>query len=338
MIGSPPLLSTVTRTLIAAGARSAEPGEFTLRAFLAGRIDLTQSEAVLGVIDARGDDELREALARMAGGLARPLDALRGELLDLLAELEAGLDFVEEDIQFISPQEIDARLSAAAEAVECVRRQIGSRVRSDNLVRVVLVGSPNVGKSSLFNALASESAALVSDVPGTTRDYLTAMVDLGSTRCQLVDTAGVEPEHAGGSIAGQAQRLTASQSESCEVRLVCIDASRPLDPQERTLLAAGDAARRLIVLTKCDCRRAAELSEPAIETSAASGLGLDRLRRALREVVVAFERNETSAGATVERCSESLILASEAIAQRQPVESRSRRPGTDRTGAATSAG
>jgi tRNA modification GTPase len=102
-IGSPPLLSALVRTVCAAGARLAEPGEFTLRAFLAGRLDLTQAEAVLGIIDARSDEQFRTALEQLAGGLARPLDRLRGTLLDLLAHLEAGLDFVEEDIQFVTP-------------------------------------------------------------------------------------------------------------------------------------------------------------------------------------------------------------------------------------------
>ena len=127
-LGSPPLLHAVLEAVCRAGARLAEPGEFTLRAFLAGRLDLTQAEAVLGVIDARGADQLHAAAEQLAGNLARPLHRLRDELLSLLAELEAGLDFVEEDLQFIAPEELTARLATAADELAAVARQMSSRL------------------------------------------------------------------------------------------------------------------------------------------------------------------------------------------------------------------
>src|SRR4051812_11117915 len=116
-LGSPALLASVLGTLSASGARQAQPGEFTLRTFLAGRIDLTQAEAVLGVIDARGRQQLEHALAQLAGGLARPLRALRDKLLDLLADLEAGLDFVEDDIQFVTAEQVRCTLTNAASEI-----------------------------------------------------------------------------------------------------------------------------------------------------------------------------------------------------------------------------
>jgi tRNA modification GTPase len=203
-IGSPPLLEAVLATVCRAGARLAEPGEFTLRAFLAGRLDLTQAEAVLGVIDAQGTDTLNAALVQLAGGLARPLSALRDELLQLLAELEAGLDFADEDIQFISPEDLRQRLQAAGRLLSDVAEQMASRRAAADADQVVLLGEPNVGKSSLFNALAASRGsqpdaatavcheAIVSREPGTTRDYLTATIRLDGRRCELVDTAGID--------------------------------------------------------------------------------------------------------------------------------------------------
>ena len=145
------------------GARPAEAGEFTLRAFLAGRIDLTQAEAVLGVIDAAGSAELDAALKQLAGGLAVPLRRLRDDLLELLAHLEAGLDFADEDLPFITAEELLRQLDEAAAAVDRLVEQLVFRGEAAVRVRVALVGRPNAGKSSLFNALSGRSGAIVSD-------------------------------------------------------------------------------------------------------------------------------------------------------------------------------
>src|SRR3954452_8354732 len=142
-IGSPPLLEELVAGVCKAGARLAEPGEFTLRAFLAGRLDLTQAEAVLGVVDARGSGDLNTALVQLAGGLARPLDRLRDELLQLLAELEAGLDFVDEDIEFISPSELCERLASAERLLNEVAHQMDSRHVARETLQIALVGPPN---------------------------------------------------------------------------------------------------------------------------------------------------------------------------------------------------
>lgn len=192
-IGSPPLLDALVRALCSAGARLARPGEFTLRAFLSGRIDLTQAEAVLGVIDAADRRQWEAAVRQLAGGLSRPLGELRAELLDLLADIEAGLDFADEDIRFIARDEIDHRLSKAIEAAEGVARQLEGRRLASDRPRAVLVGPPNAGKSSLFNALVQRPAALVADAAGTTRDYLTAPLDCDGMVWELIDTPGVAP-------------------------------------------------------------------------------------------------------------------------------------------------
>lgn len=311
-IGSPPLVSAVLATVCNAGARLAEPGEFTLRAFLAGRLDLTQAEAVLGVIDARSKRELSHALEQLAGGLARPLKNLRDKLLDLLADLEAGLDFVEEDIEFVSRHQIGQQLDEAADLLARTSAQLADRRRSDELPRVVLVGCPNVGKSSLFNAL-TRGAALVSDTPGTTRDYLTATLELDAARCQLIDTAGQNSPGEERQIDHMAGQLTATQAESCTLALFCLDATRPPNAWERDQLAAKPERGRLVVVTKCDQASGAQLPEGAIATSAVTGAGLDDLRRQLARAIAEIEPSESTGSLTAGRCAESMHAAEASI-------------------------
>ncbi|MBL8827898.1 MAG: 50S ribosome-binding GTPase, partial [Planctomycetaceae bacterium] len=190
LLGSPPLLQAVLDEVCRADCRVALPGEFTLRAVLNGRLDLTQAEAVLGVIHAASDRDLRTALDQLAGGFGSLIRKLRGDLLDALAHLEAGLDFVEEDIEFVTRDELRTQLVIANQTVEQLTRRLDERATTVDLPRVVLIGEPNAGKSSLFNALAGRPQALVSDVAGTTRDYLAATIEMDGVACELVDTAG----------------------------------------------------------------------------------------------------------------------------------------------------
>ena len=161
-------------------------------AFLPAGSDLVQAEAVLGVIDAVDRKPLEAALAQLAGGVSKPLSELRETLLNLLAHVEAGLDFVEEDISFIAQSELSDTLFHAQKTVETLLAQISARTTTNELPRVVLLGLPNVGKSSLFNALVGRSSSIVANQPGTTRDYLTAIVEFEGVKCELIDTAGIE--------------------------------------------------------------------------------------------------------------------------------------------------
>jgi len=318
-LGAPPVLAAVLRNVCAAGARLAEPGEFTLRAFLAGRIDLTQAEAVLGVIDARGAMELRSALVQLAGGLARPLQEMRDALIDLLARLEAGLDFVEEDIEFISRDEIDDAIGRCQAGVAELRGQLSRRTRSDLLPRVGLWGLPNAGKSSLFNALVGDGAALVSEIAGTTRDYLQAELDLGPLRCQLIDTAGIESPGGQTPIAAAAGELAAEQIEGCELRLLCIDASRPLQLWEQQALTANPESTRLVVWTKSDAVQQTAAGEQTsvfagVVTSARAGRGIAELRQAIAARLMEQAGRPSTFAMTAERCEVNLRLAAESLA------------------------
>jgi tRNA modification GTPase len=271
----PPLIDLLIAQLLGAGARAARPGEFTMRAFLAGKLDLTRAEAVAGVIEAADRDELRLALAQLAGGVSRPLDELRTDLLDLLAEIEAGLDFAEEDIQFVAPEETLHRLAKGMAQVTLLLKQFEKRSVADRPFRAALVGGPNVGKSSLFNALAGSGAALVSAEPGTTRDYLVRTLDLGGVAVEILDTAGWRAD--AGDIEAQAQALGREQAGRADLLLLCREANGPPAPQEEELLGQ-ERPLVMAVATKCD------LAAPPpgwLATSAVTGAGLDGLRAEL---------------------------------------------------------
>ncbi len=319
--GCPPLLEAAVERLCEAGARLAEPGEFTLRAFLSGRLDLTQAEAVLGVVDAADGRQFDVALEQLAGGLGGPLDGLRDDLIELLAHLEAGFDFADEDLPFLTPDQLDRQLAAAAETVAGLARQMRSRREAAELVRVVLVGWPNTGKSSLFNALAGRTGALVSGEPGTTRDYLTIELDLDGAKCLLVDTAGIEPAPKGRDedLRQAVQAASDKQSRAADLRILCLDSTRPLNSWEREKLAVDDA-NRLLVLTKIDLvekgdgRGSSPVPLFATPTSSLTGEGIDALRDRLQDAVLTVgAAGGDVVAATAVRCRESLRLAAQGL-------------------------
>jgi tRNA modification GTPase len=314
MLGSAPLLDCALAEVCARGARLAEPGEFTLRAFLAGRIDLTQAEGVLGVIDARGQSDLDTALGQLAGGLSRPLAALREQLVQALAELEAGLDFADEDIEFISSDQLRRQLADAERSVAAIAAQMSGRGAANELPRVVLCGPPNVGKSSLFNALAARwgaqqpVSALVSAHPGTTRDYLTAKLDLDGLVCELVDTAGENAAAAGLTVAGAAQSMTAAQRRKADLLVHCTSAT---EFSEQNLPAHSELG--IHTLTKADLWEA-KLPRPALACSSRTGEGLPDLCAAIRSELDDPARGAGGAVAsTALRCADSLRLAEESL-------------------------
>ena len=305
--GSPPVLAAILADCLARGARLAEPGEFTLRAFLSGRIDLTQSEAVLGVIDASTPAQLNQALRQLAGGLASPIRTLRDRLADVLAHLEANLDFAEEpDVDPLGIEALARSLDEAAADVVSLAGRLRGRDRPGGRPRVVLVGPPNAGKSRLFNALLGLDRAIVSPVAGTTRDYLEASCDCDGLVIDLVDTAGIE--EARGAIGGLAQAARSRQSTIADLLIDCRAAdSPPIGPR-----LSPDDRPRLLAWTKADT---SPDRSPAgrIATSAATGEGLAGLKRAIAEVLRSQSGEGDLPAGTAARCGESLAAAGRSL-------------------------
>lgn len=281
IVSSPPLLDALIASLLNAGARAARPGEFTLRAFLNGKKDLTQAEAVLAVIEAGLPDELQQALTQLAGGVTLPLQGLREDLLNLLADVEAGLDFSDEDIQFINKADVLLRLAKGLARLTNLSKQLETRSVSERPFRVVLVGEPNAGKSSLFNAIAGRSAAIVSPKAGTTRDYLTRSVTLEELAIELIDTAGWQDLD--DLVERQAQSLGKSQSSTADLLVWCVASNQPAPDASRL----PERVPILLVRTKIDL---ADDLTGEFRTSTKTHAGIAELKRHLAERARAFSR------------------------------------------------
>lgn len=312
-----PLVDLLIGHLLRTGARSAQAGEFTMRAFLAGKLDLPKAEAVLAVIEADSRDELQLSLQQLAGGIDQPLQSLRSDLLDLLADVEAGLDFVDEDIEFVAQDDLLLRITRGLGLITNLRQQLDRRAVSEQSFRAVLAGRPNVGKSSLFNALCRGSA-LVSKEPGTTRDYLVHRMDLDGVIVDLIDTAGWQPTTNG--IDHQAQELGRDQLERADLILLCQQADQPLNEEESRLLNNNDNV--IVIVTKADLSSVPP-THPA--TSTKTGMGLETLRQTLRERATAkhLPALAPSLGrcrAHVEACLEHLRQAHSLVLEADPPE------------------
>jgi len=280
--GSPVLLRSIVRAAIAAGARLAEPGEFTLRAYLSGRMDLVQAEAVADLVNAVTPLQARAAFDQLEGTLTHRVAAIDAALFDLSARLEASLDFPDEGYHFVEP-------SAVASEIDDVRRQIESLLADARLGRmiregaqVVIAGRPNVGKSTLFNALAGAGRAIVTDIPGTTRDLLTEAVEIEGLAVTLVDTAGIHG-HTADAVESEGVSRARRAAEHADLALVVLDQSAPLGPEDQEILDATSARDRVIVASKADLPAAWNTSEipSALAVAAVSGAGLEELRAAI---------------------------------------------------------
>jgi tRNA modification GTPase len=280
--GSPIILQGVLTGAIAAGARLARPGEFTFRAFVNGKIDLVQAEAVADLIDAVTPLQARVAFDQLDGTLTERIAALDARLLDLTARLEASLDFPDEGYHFIEPQAIASSVATVIEELDdLLRASTRGRIIRDGAT-VVIAGRPNVGKSSLFNALLGQARAIVADTAGTTRDLVTETCDVEGLRVTLVDTAGAHetPDR----VEREGVWRGARAREVADVIVVVLDSAELLTDDDVSLLDATTSRMRVIVANKCD-RPPAWHRDDAVSVSATTSDGLDTLRTAIVDVL-----------------------------------------------------
>jgi tRNA modification GTPase len=300
--GGPFLLERVCAQLIGLGARLAQPGEFTRRAFLNGKLDLAQAEAVLDTIRAKTATGLRMAQEQLQGALSEEIDELRERLIGLLAHLEAAIDFTEEDIAFVSEESLTRQLEQAIAAlVRLANSATEGRIFREGLTAAI-IGRPNVGKSSLLNALLRTDRAIVTAIPGTTRDVLEEAVNIRGIPVRLRDTAGVRDtsdpvEHEG--IARSLKTLA-----DADLVLLVLDGSVPLREEDRNLMQRCEGLTVVLVVNKIDLGSADVFDDDrphrghacTVRVSAKTGAGLDDLRDTIRNLFVRpdFEPNEAA--------------------------------------------
>jgi tRNA modification GTPase len=267
--GSPVVLEMLLRRALALGARMADPGEFTQRAFLSGRIDLTQAEAVRDLIEAQTLTQARQAASQLGGALSHRVQPVKQGLVELIALLEAGIDFAEDDVDVAPAEEIARRIDALTPPLVALEASFArGRIVHDGLT-MAIVGRPNAGKSSLFNRLMERDRAIVTATPGTTRDTISERISLDGIPLELVDTAGLR--EAGEEVEQLGIARSHEALADASLVLVVLDATQPLNEEERRLLAVVNGRPALIARNKCDLLAAQ--SPPATTTTAISHAG-----------------------------------------------------------------
>jgi tRNA modification GTPase len=279
--GSPVVLRHIVELSIAAGARLAEPGEFTMRAFLNGRIDLTQAEAVRDLIDSQTLYQAKIAAQQLEGALSRRLQPVKQKLVELIAVLEAGIDFAEDDVSIMPNPAILERIAAVRHPLEQLAATFAYGKIVHQGLTLAIVGRPNVGKSSLFNRLVERERAIVTATPGTTRDLVSETVAIGGIPIQLVDTAGIRQALDEAESIGIRKSMEALAD--ADLVLVVVDASQPGTAEDDELLRHAAARPRIVVANKCDLgvsrQRAVGNGQSAtIRASALTGEGIPELR------------------------------------------------------------
>lgn len=281
----------ILKVLLSEGVRQAEEGEFTKRAFLNGRIDLTQAEAIIDIIDAKTEQSLEVAVNQLDGTLSKYIRALRDELIAMIAHLEVTIDYPEEDIEEVSAQEVRTGLVPILEKMDTLlaTAQRGKLLRDG--VMVSIIGRPNAGKSSLMNALLREDRAIVTNIPGTTRDSIEEFLTIQGIPVRLIDTAGIrETEDIVESMGVEKAR---QYLDKADVVVLVIDGSKPLEPEEQELLQLITNRPSIIFLNKADqtqCIRKEEIAAQGTFTeivtiSAAQGEGMDEMAKVITSLV-----------------------------------------------------
>jgi tRNA modification GTPase len=293
--GSPVVLRHIVELALAAGARLAEPGEFTMRAFLNGRIDLTQAEAVRDLIDSQTLYQAKVAAQQLDGALSRRLQPVKQKLVELIAVLEAGIDFAEDDVSVLRGERILEQIAEVREPLEELARTFSYGKIVHEGLTLAIVGRPNVGKSSLFNRLVERERAIVTATPGTTRDLVTETVSLGGIPVKLVDTAGIRRALDEAESIGIQKSMEALAD--ADLVLLVLDASQPSSEEDAALLTQVGQRSGIVVQNKTDIALSKSVNgHPAIRTSALTGQGIPELREAILRHVTGDASANTESG------------------------------------------
>ena len=319
--GSPVVLRELLDALFAAGARQAKAGEFTQRAFLNGRLDLTQAEAVIDLIDAETAAAARNAAAQLDGGLRRVLEPIQDSLLDITSRFYAVVDYPDEDIEDVKPEQVAEALSSAEKQLSSLLAtcQRGKVLKSG--VRTAIVGRPNAGKSSLLNALAGYERAIVTDIPGTTRDTVEESVLCGGVLLRLIDTAGIRDTE--DVVEQKGVERSRKALESADLVLAVVDSSVPLTDEDLEVLRlAAENPRWIAVFSKCDlwdtkAHAVGIIGSPApaasVTLSSVTGEGLGDLENAVAALFPAGDPKEAGSLLTDQRQEEAARRARDAV-------------------------
>jgi tRNA modification GTPase len=293
--GSPVVLRRIVELCVAAGARLAEPGEFTMRAFLNGRIDLTQAEAVRDLIDSQTLYQAKIAAQQLEGALSRRLQPVKQKLVELIAMLEAGIDFAEDDVSVLPNASILERIASVRQPLQHLSASFAYGKIVHQGLTLAIVGRPNVGKSSLFNRLVERERAIVTATPGTTRDLISETVAIGGIPIQLVDTAGIREALDEAESIGIRKSMEALAD--ADLVLVVFDASQPENAQDKDkeLLRHAEGRPAIVVGNKCDLGVVLH-ARPLICVSALTGEGIPELRAEILRHIGGEAGAQTEAG------------------------------------------
>jgi tRNA modification GTPase len=329
------LLAKILQTVLDQGARLARPGEFTYRAFLNGRIDLTQAEAVVDLINAKSDRGIQLAASQVQGAFRLQIDGLRGKIMDTLSHVEVAIDYPEEEAGILSREALSDQLcQGAVQDLRSLTEGVARRGLWVDGIRVVIAGAVNVGKSSLLNRLIEKNRSIVTAVPGTTRDVIESNVVINGLPILLMDTAGIR--QAKEEIESAGIRLTHESLDSADLVMAVLDRSRPLNEDDMAIIHRAREKNPLLVLNKADLpanlRTPADPAHfadlPVVEVSALTGEGIDRLREAIFQAAMKGLGDTTgSLGASsvrhrkaLDACRVHLLAAADHLVENSPME------------------
>ena len=306
----------VLEEVVRAGARIAEPGEFTKRAFLNGRIDLSQAEGVIDIIRAKTELSMKSALAQSEGRISREITAMRENLLNIIAHIEATVDFPEEDLEEVTSQQVKIDLKNLIDHIDKLAASANEGKILREGIDLVIIGKPNVGKSSLLNALLMENRAIVTDVPGTTRDIIEEYINIDGIPLKVVDTAGIrETEDLVEKIGVEKSKKKINEAD---LIILMLDASRELDSEDKEIIQYMKDRRYLLLLNKTDLDKKLNINEIdqlnkdfIIEVSALKGMGIDKLKDAIKRMFFKGEITANDIMITNSRHKGALIRAKE---------------------------